>query len=78
MNNQILVDPTHRLNVLEQKLTVMQSELSEVLGEMQKTIQALAKMTQVGMRVVNDRLDALEKCNTESSNQRSNDTGKEL
>lgn len=49
-----------RLDLLEKKMDVMQNEISQVLGEMQTTVQALAKMMQVGLRVMDERLMALE------------------
>lgn len=49
-----------RLDLLEKKLDVMQGEVSQVLAQMQTTVQALAKMMQVGMRVMDERLAALE------------------
>jgi hypothetical protein len=49
-----------RLDLLEKKMEVMQSEISQVLGEMQTTIQAMAKMFQVGMKVIDSRLTSLE------------------
>lgn len=49
-----------RLDLLEKKMDVMQNEISQVLGEMQTTVQALAKMMQVGLRVMDERLTALE------------------
>lgn len=49
-----------RLDLLEKKLDVMQGEVSQVLAQMQTTVQALAKMMQVGMRVMDERLSALE------------------
>lgn len=49
-----------KLDLLEKKMEVMQVEVSQVLKEMQTTIQALAKMVQVGMRVMDERLSALE------------------
>lgn len=50
----------HRIQILEQQLQVMQSEISQVLGEMQTSVQALAKMTQVGLRLMDERLRVLE------------------
>lgn len=38
----------------------MQSELSQVLGEMQKTIHALAAMASAGMQGLDARIAALE------------------
>lgn len=49
-----------RIDLLEKKVEVLQSEISQVLGEMQTTIAALTKMVQVGMRITDERLTALE------------------
>ena len=54
MNNQ-------RLDFLEQKVIVMQNEVSEVLGEMQSTIQAIAQTYSTALKVAMERIDALEK-----------------
>lgn len=50
----------HRLQMLEQQYIVMQKEISAVLGEMQATTEAMAKMMQVGLRVMDARLNVLE------------------
>jgi hypothetical protein len=50
----------HRLQMLEQQYIVMQREISQVLGEMQKATQAMAKMTQVALQSLDARLIALE------------------
>ncbi len=49
-----------RIDFLEKKLEVMQSEVSEVLGEMQTTIQALARMLKIATETTNVRLTSLE------------------
>jgi hypothetical protein len=56
----MIIDPGHKLNVLEQKLTVMQQEISQVIGEMQVTMQGLAKMTSAALKLFDERLTALE------------------
>lgn len=51
---------SHRMEFLEQQMTVMQREISEVLGELQQTILAITKTNQVFQAVVHERLVALE------------------
>lgn len=48
------------LRILEQKVLVMQNEISQVLGEMQSTIQAIAKTYSIALKVAMERLDRLE------------------
>lgn len=49
-----------RLDLLEKKVEVMQQEFSQVLGELQVTIQGLAKMTQIGLHTLVERVNQLE------------------
>ena len=51
----------HRLKVLEQKLQVMQKEVSEVLGEMQQAITSLMRAQALATAVTNSRLTEVEK-----------------
>lgn len=50
----------HRLKVLEQKLIVMQKEISEVIGEMQQAMTALMRSQAMATAVANSRLEELE------------------
>jgi type II secretory pathway component PulM len=50
----------HRLKVLEQKLTVMQKEVSEVIGELQQAMTALMRSQAMATAVTNSRLEELE------------------
>lgn len=50
----------HRLKVLEQKLMVMQKEVSEVVGELQQAMTALMRSQAMATAVVNSRLEELE------------------
>lgn len=50
----------HRLKVLEQKLLVMQKEVSEVVGELQQAMTALMRSQAIATAVVNSRLTDLE------------------
>lgn len=49
-----------RFRLLEQKVEVMQKEVSQVLQEMQTTIQAIAQTYSVALKVIMERLDAAE------------------
>lgn len=51
----------HRLDFLEKKVTVMQDEVSTVLGEMQSTIQAIAATYSTALKVAMQRIDELER-----------------
>ena len=51
----------HRLKVLEQKLQVMQKEVSEVIGEMQQALTSLMRAQAVATAVTNSRLTEVEK-----------------
>lgn len=50
----------HRLKVLEQKLIVMQKEVSEVVGELQQAMTALMRSQAMATAVANSRLEELE------------------
>jgi len=50
----------HRLKVLEQKLMVMQKEVSEVVGELQQAMTALMRSQAIATAVTNSRLEELE------------------
>jgi hypothetical protein len=50
----------HRLKVLEQKLMVMQKEVSEVIGELQQAMTALMKAQAMATAITNSRLEELE------------------
>ena len=50
----------HRINFLEQKLTVMQKEISEVLGEMQQALTAMMRSQAIAASVADVRLKDLE------------------
>ena len=50
----------HRLNVLEQKLLVMQKEVSEVIGELQQAMTALMRSQAMASAVADSRLRELE------------------
>lgn len=49
-----------RLDLLEKKLEVMQSELSQILGELQSTIQAIAGMSSAGIKGLDIRIGNVE------------------
>lgn len=51
----------HRLQVLEQKLLVMQKEVSEVIGELQQAMTALMRAQAIASAVADSRLSELEK-----------------
>lgn len=65
------------LRILEQKVLVMQNEVSQVLNEMQSTIQAIAKTYSIALKVILERVDKLEKAQS-TGNNRENTDGKEL
>lgn len=65
-----------RITLLEQKFDVLASEVSQVIGEIQQTMQALTRMTQIGLRLMSDRLDELEKQSSYSI--RTDEVGREL
>lgn len=50
----------HRLKVTEQKLLVMQKEVSEVIGELQQAMTALMRSQAMATAVANSRLEELE------------------
>ena len=50
----------HRLKVLEQKLTVMQKEVSEVIGEMQQALTGLMRAQAMATAITNSRLTEVE------------------
>lgn len=50
-----------RVQLLEQKVEVMQKEVSQVLNEMQTTIQAIAQTYSVALKVLMERADKVEK-----------------
>lgn len=65
-----------RIKLLEQKVEVMQKEVSQVLNEMQVTIQAIAKTYSTALKIVMERLDKLEGISSVSF--RNDQEGKEL
>lgn len=71
----------HRLKVMEQKLLVMQKEVSEVVGELQQAMTALMRSQAMATAVANSRLTDLE-AKTEAiplpSEDRQDEQGKEL
>lgn len=54
-------DLDFRYKLLEQKVEVMQKEVSQVLHEMQTTIQAIAQTYSVALKVLVERADKLDK-----------------
>jgi hypothetical protein len=50
----------HRIKVMEQKLLVMQKEVSEVIGELQQAMTALMRSQAMATAVANSRLEELE------------------
>jgi hypothetical protein len=50
----------HRIKVIEQKLVVMQKEVSEVIGELQQAMTALMRSQAMATAVANSRLEELE------------------
>jgi uncharacterized coiled-coil protein SlyX len=50
----------HRLKLLEQKLNIMQREISEVLGEMHTAMQMTMRGTEAGLSAISARVDTLE------------------
>jgi hypothetical protein len=68
----------NRLTLLEQRMGLMQKETSEVLMEMQATIQLIAKTYSTALQVVTQRLDALEKGTEVEKTPREETNGKEL
>jgi len=74
-------DLDFRYKLLEQKVEVMQREVSQVLGEMQTTIQAIAATYSTALKILVERTDILEKelkALKPSSNIRETSDGKEL
>lgn len=73
-----------RIQMLEQQLQVMQREVSEVLGELQKALVATIKTNQVSIAVIDARIAALENANnpntptSEGVEATSHEGGKEL
>jgi hypothetical protein len=67
-----------RVEFLEQRLEVLQAELNTVLKEMQVTIEGLAKLTQVGIGTLNERITKLEIAATTPTPMREDTEGKEL
>lgn len=77
-----------KVKFLEQKVQVMQNEVSQVLGEMQSTIQAIAATYSTALKVMIQRIDALEASSKVSAPgseesvgttaERDTDNGKEL
>lgn len=49
-----------RLKLLEQKVQVMQTEIADLVGEIQRTIEGLSKGTYFGIQGLSARLDKLE------------------
>jgi hypothetical protein len=71
----------HRLKVLEQKLMVMQKEVSEVVGELQQAMTALMRSQAIATAVTNSRLTDLEAKTRDMplpTELRSSEEGKEL
>ena len=68
----------HRLQVLEQKLLVMQKEVSEVIGELQQAMTALMRAQAVASAVAHSRLSELEKALITESPMREDSPGVEL
>lgn len=67
-----------RYKLLEQKVEVMQKEVSQVLGEMQTTIQAIAATYSTALKVLMERTDKLEKGLRTTTEYRKDENGKEL
>lgn len=65
-----------KVKLLEQKVEVMQREVSQVLGEMQTTIEAIAATYSTALKVMMQRIDDLEK--KIAIPMRSEEEGKEL
>jgi len=70
----------HRLKVLEQKLLVMQKEVSEVVGELQQAMTALMRSQAMATAVTNSRLEELESMTSADklSERTEEEQGKEL
>lgn len=69
----------HRIKVIEQKLMVMQKEVSEVIGELQQAMTALMRSQAMATAVANSRLEELEdKINPSPSAGPPRTEGKEL
>ena len=71
----------HRLKVLEQKLMVMQKEVSAVVGELQQAMTALMRSQAIATAVINSRLTDLEAKTRDMplpTELRSSEEGKEL
>ena len=51
MANGIVVDPSHQLAMLNQKIDILTKEFNEVLNEIQVTTQGLAKMSSAALKV---------------------------
>lgn len=71
----------HRIKVLEQKLLVMQKEVSEVVGELQQAMTALMRSQAMATAVANSRLTDLEAKTADialPAEPRSSEEGKEL
>lgn len=49
-----------RLEMLEQRMIVLQTEINSVLGELQQVLASTVKMNQMAFQVMHDRLTALE------------------
>jgi hypothetical protein len=69
----------HRIKVIEQKLLVMQKEVSEVIGELQQAMTALMRSQAMATAVANSRLEELEsKVISVTASETARSEGKEL
>lgn len=54
-----------RVDFLDKKITAIQTEISQVLNEMQVTVEGLAKMTSVALKLFDERIRVLENAGKE-------------
>lgn len=67
-----------RLDLLEKKLTVMQQEISSVIGEMQSAMQAIMRGNQLTVQAMAARMDEIEQLLRDREASRSDSEGKEI
>ena len=68
----------HRIQFLEQKVTVMQKEISEVLGEMQQALTAMVRSQAIAASASHYRLTELEKLTGLKQEEARTEEGKEI
>lgn len=54
-----------RVDFLDKKITAIQTEISQVLNEMQVTVEGLAKMTSVALKLFDERIRVFENAGKE-------------